>query len=89
MFRQVIWIVKFSLLTMAALAPQGQAASAPEIYAGVCATLDKFFYKIPGARDLANRSIGMLGSELTAESQHIPIDLYRATWEMPGTRRLL
>ena len=36
------------------------AASAGEIDAGVNATLDKFFHKIPGARELADKSIGIL-----------------------------
>ena len=60
MFRQVIWIVAFSLIAMGTTAPRSEAASAREIDAGVRATLDKFFYKIPGARDLANKSVGIL-----------------------------
>lgn len=42
------------------LASSAYAASAGEIDAGVSATLDKFFHKIPGARELADKSIGIL-----------------------------
>lgn len=38
----------------------GQAASAREIDAGVQDTLDRFFGKVGGARELANKSVGML-----------------------------
>lgn len=41
-------------------APQAEAASAREIDAGVSATLDRFFYKIAGARELADKSVGIL-----------------------------
>jgi lipid-binding SYLF domain-containing protein len=41
-------------------APKTEAASAPEIDAGVHATLDQFFYRIRGARELANKSVGIL-----------------------------
>jgi lipid-binding SYLF domain-containing protein len=60
MFRHVIWIVAFSLIAIGTTASKSQAASAQEIDAGVRATLDKFFYKIRGGRDLANKSVGIL-----------------------------
>ncbi len=43
-----------------ATAPKSYAASGPEIDTGVHATLDNFFYKIRGARELANKSVGIL-----------------------------
>ena len=60
MFRQIIWAVALSFLMMGSSVPKSEAASAYEIDYGVRSTLDKFFYKIPGARDLANKSVGML-----------------------------
>ena len=45
---------------VAGAAPAAHAASAREIDAGVNATLDRFFYKIPGARELADKSVGIL-----------------------------
>jgi lipid-binding SYLF domain-containing protein len=50
----------FALLTFAAPAPSAEAASAREIDSGVHETLDRFFNKIGGARDLANKSTGLL-----------------------------
>lgn len=41
-------------------APKSEASSGPEIDAGVHATLDSFFYNIPGARELAHKAVGML-----------------------------
>jgi lipid-binding SYLF domain-containing protein len=52
-----------ALMAMFALmsaAPQAEAASAREIDAGVSATLERFFYKIAGARELADKSVGIL-----------------------------
>jgi len=60
MFRQLIWIAAISLFAIGTTAPTSQAASAPEIDSDVRATLDKFFYQIRGARDLANKSVGIL-----------------------------
>lgn len=60
MSRMRIWLVLFSLIALIAAAPRSEAASAPEIDAGVHATLDKFFYDIRGARELANKSVGIL-----------------------------
>lgn len=45
---------------LASVTSSAHAASAGEIDAGVNATLDKFFHKIPGARELADKSIGIL-----------------------------
>ena len=60
MLRQVALIACVALFTVISFAPRSDAASAFEIDAGVRATLDKFFYEIPGARDLANKSVGIL-----------------------------
>lgn len=60
MSRTIIWLAAAALVAVVAHAPQSHAASAPEINAGVTATLDKLFYKIPGARELAGKSVGML-----------------------------
>src|SRR3954453_19599405 len=38
----------------------GQAASAPEINASVGATLERFYYQVPGAQGLAARAAGVL-----------------------------
>jgi len=50
----------FAIVAMVAAAPQSHAASAREIDAGVHATLDRFFYKVGGARELANKAVGIL-----------------------------
>src|SRR2546423_558414 len=39
---------------------QGQAANAPEINASVGATLERFYYQVPGAQGLAARAAGVL-----------------------------
>jgi len=57
---KVIRIALFALLALIAVAPKSEAASAREIDAGVNATLDTFFYKIRGARELAHKSVGIL-----------------------------
>ena len=38
----------------------GQAASGPEINASVGATLERFYYQVPGAQGLAARAAGVL-----------------------------
>lgn len=43
-----------------AAAPQVNAASAREIDAGVRETIDRFFDSVRGARELANKSVGVL-----------------------------
>jgi lipid-binding SYLF domain-containing protein len=53
-------IALFALVAIAASAPESHAASAREIDAGVHETLERFFYKVGGARELANKSVGML-----------------------------
>lgn len=53
-------IVAMTLVAVAFGAPQTQAASRAEIDAGVHATLERFFSKIGGARELANKAYGVL-----------------------------
>ena len=53
-------IALFALVAIAVSAPESHAASAREIDAGVHETLERFFYKVGGARELANKSVGML-----------------------------
>ena len=60
MLRQVALIACVALFTVISFAPRSDAASAFEIDAGVRATLDKFFYEIPGDRDLSNKSVGKM-----------------------------
>lgn len=60
MFPRGILLALFSLFAIVTAAPKTEAASAPEIDAGVHATLDQFFYRIRGARELANKSVGIL-----------------------------
>jgi len=60
MSRKLIWIALFSLVAIVTTAPRGEAASAPEIDAGVSETLDRFFYRIGGARELAHNAVGIL-----------------------------
>ena len=60
MVRKFIVILALSLFAIGAGIPKSEAASAGEIDAGVRATLDKFFYKVRGARELASKSVGML-----------------------------
>ena len=60
MARNSIWIALFSLLAVLSTTPSAGAASAYEIDAGVHDTLDRFFYKIGGARELANKAVGLL-----------------------------
>ncbi len=49
-----------ALFVIVASAPETHAASAREIDAGVRNTLDRFFNKIGGARELAHKSVGLL-----------------------------
>jgi lipid-binding SYLF domain-containing protein len=53
-------VALLSMLALAAAAPPGKADSGPEIDAAVDATLDQFFLKIGGARELAHKSFGIL-----------------------------
>ncbi len=60
MARNSIWIALFALLAVLSTTPSAEAASAYESDAGVHDTLDRFFYKIGGARELANKAVGLL-----------------------------
>ncbi len=60
MLRNVIWAALFFLSALVAAAPRSEAASAHEIDVGVNETLDRFFYKIGGARELAHKAVGVL-----------------------------
>lgn len=57
---RVIWLALFSFIAFASVAPRSEAASAREIDVGVDETLDRFFYKIGGARELAHKAVGIL-----------------------------
>ncbi len=48
------------LLSLFAAPPQSHAGSAYDIDAGVDATLDRFFRHVRGARELADKSVGIL-----------------------------
>jgi lipid-binding SYLF domain-containing protein len=58
--RNLIWAALFSVLAVLTTAPSAKAASAHEIDVGVNETLDRFFYKIGGARELAHKAVGIL-----------------------------
>jgi lipid-binding SYLF domain-containing protein len=58
--RNLIWAALFSLLAILTPGRTGHAASAYEIDAGVHKTLDRFFYRIGGARELAHKAVGIL-----------------------------
>lgn len=58
--RNLIWVGLFSVLAIVTAAPSGKAGSAYEIDAGVHATLDRFFYKVGGTRELAYKAVGIL-----------------------------
>lgn len=47
-------------LSLAVISPAARAGSAYDIDVGVDATLDRFFYNIRGARELAHKSVGIL-----------------------------
>lgn len=49
-----------AVAAIAAPARQAKAASAAEIDAGVRATIDQFFYSVRGARELADKAVGIL-----------------------------
>ena len=53
-------VALLALTAVVIAAPQSKAASAGEINAGVDATLDTFFYKVRGARELAHKAVGIL-----------------------------
>jgi lipid-binding SYLF domain-containing protein len=60
MLKRLLYTLCMVLALFAAGAERGEAASAREIDGGVRETLDRFFYKIGGARQLAEKSVGML-----------------------------
>ena len=49
-----------ALAAVLVTSPQVRASSAPDIDAGVDATLDTFFHQIRGARELAHKAVGIL-----------------------------
>lgn len=55
-----ICFVVFAFIALAVSAPPSHAGSAREIDAGVHETLDRFFYQVGGARELANKAVGIL-----------------------------
>ena len=60
MSRTLLWAVLCSLCFVIAAPPASRADSGYEIDAGVDETLDRFFYNIRGARELANKAVGIL-----------------------------
>ncbi len=60
MLRSFVCLAVLAIISFVVIVPNSQAASAPEIDAGVRATLDKFFHQVKGARDLADKSVGIL-----------------------------
>jgi lipid-binding SYLF domain-containing protein len=60
MSRNLISAALLALFAILATAPDSHAASAREIDGQVRETLDRFFYKIGGARELTNKSVGIL-----------------------------
>lgn len=58
--RNLILAVLLALMAVMPPIPGARAGSAYEIDAGVRETLDRFFYKIGGAHELANKSVGLL-----------------------------
>lgn len=57
---KVILLALFTCFAIATTPPRSEAASGPEIDAGVGATRDQFFHQIRGARELAHKSVGIL-----------------------------
>ena len=60
MLRKIALTSLFALLTFAVPAPSAEAASAREIDGRTHETLERFFNKIGGARELARKSVGLL-----------------------------
>jgi lipid-binding SYLF domain-containing protein len=60
MSRNLLWAALLSLFAVVIAAPNAKAASAHEINVGVDETLDRFFSKIGGARELADKAVGLL-----------------------------
>jgi lipid-binding SYLF domain-containing protein len=57
---RAIGLVLFSVFAAITSAQRSDAVSAVDIDAGVHATLDQFFYQIGGARELADKAVGIL-----------------------------
>ena len=57
---RTVGLVLIALLATPCSVTTSQAASAPEIEAGVNATLDRFFRTIGSSRELASRAVGIL-----------------------------
>ncbi len=60
MLRSLSSLALLCLLTLCAPAPGAHAGSAHEINVGVDETLDRFFYNIGGAEELAHKAVGVL-----------------------------
>ncbi len=60
MFRNISLALFLALPTLVVPAPSAEAASAREIDSRVHETLERFFNKIGGARDLTQKSVGLL-----------------------------
>jgi lipid-binding SYLF domain-containing protein len=60
MLPKTIAAVFFAFLALTLSAPKSQAESAAAIDAAVNDTLDRFYYKIGGARELAHHAVGVL-----------------------------
>jgi lipid-binding SYLF domain-containing protein len=60
MFRNLLWASLCALCLAASVSPAARAGSAYDIDVGVDATLDRFFYNVRGARELAHKSVGIL-----------------------------
>ena len=60
MSRNLLWAVMCAVSLLAAAPQESRAASAYEIDVGVDETLERFYYSIRGARELAHKAVGVL-----------------------------
>jgi lipid-binding SYLF domain-containing protein len=60
MSRNLLWAVMCAVSLIAAAPQDSRAASAYEIDVGVDETLERFYYSIRGARELAHKAVGVL-----------------------------
>ena len=60
MSRSLLWAVMCAVSLIAAAPQDSRAASAYEIDVGVDETLERFYYSIRGARELAHKAVGVL-----------------------------
>ena len=58
--RNLLWATLAALCLAVAMPTATKAGSAYEIDAGVNETLDRFFYNVRGARELAHKAVGIL-----------------------------